>query len=150
MKPQEATRKAGSGIAGWKRRLVSALIGAAIAGLGVAAFLLVDTRSGRAPGKLLGPVFLLSPMFALAGAVILLRGAIWGAKIFSVQTIFWVGVVALVIGGCPWPWLSLLAHGRAAAGVNLLGMLVFLVIGLPGLVLTLAGALLQGWRREED
>lgn len=81
------------------------------------------------------------PMIMLCGMVILVWGVIWGATVFSVRTVFICGIAMLVLGAYPWFYT-----GKGEAG-GMFGTLLFLSLGIPGLVVTLVGVLIGGWQR---
>lgn len=105
--------------------------------------------AGKRPGSSRAPLewlFFFAPMMILAGAVVLVRGLIWGAKAFTRRTVLVVGIVALAIGGFPWAYTPLLVHGSPGnEGAGMLGTLLFILIGLPGLLMTLIGLVIRGW-----
>jgi len=60
-----------------------------------------------------------------------------------------VGLIALLIGGCPWVYTSYLVGGTPGnESAGMLGTLLFIFIGLPGLLLTLIGLIVRGWEPE--
>ena len=84
----------------------------------------------------------MGPVLLAVGFVTLLRGFAWGATSVGRWGVLVAGLLMLVIGGCPWLYTSYLTGGRPGnEGVGMLGTLVFIFVGLPGLALTLAGLL---------
>jgi len=92
------------------------------------------------PGS--GWLIAVAPMTMVCGAVILARGAIWGSRVFSPRTVLVCGAVMLALGGYPWIYTG------AGEGGGMLGTLLFLSLGIPGVVFTLSGLLLGG--RQKD
>lgn len=56
-----------------------------------------------------------------------------------------VGLLLLLVGGCPWTYTPLFTGGSNSSS-GMMGTLIFIVIGLPGLALTAVGF---GRRRTE-
>jgi hypothetical protein len=86
-----------------------------------------------------GPVW--GPGLLLIGWVTFLRGSTWGARVLSRRAVRIGALLMLLIGGCPWLWLSALTQmsgGRPGnEGDGMLGTIIFLFVGLPGLLLML-------------
>lgn len=82
------------------------------------------------------------PMMMVSGVVILVRGVIWRATTFSPRTVFICGVVMLALGAFPWIYTG------SGEGGGMLGTLLFLSLGIPGIVFTLVGLLFGGIRRD--
>jgi hypothetical protein len=89
---------------------------------------------------LLGPT-----LFAAGCAATFLsfvRGFAWGASSFFRWAVLMIGLLMLAIGGCPWVYTSYLVGGRPGnEGAGMLGTLISIVVGLPGLAITTLGAL---------
>jgi hypothetical protein len=50
-----------------------------------------------------------------------------------------VGLLMLLVGGCPWIYTPLLTGGRSNQASGMFGTIIFLSIGLPGLAVTAIG-----------
>jgi hypothetical protein len=89
------------------------------------------------------------PLMFMSGIVITIRGMIWGAKIWSGRNILITGLIMLVIGAFPWlytPWLMGTRGGDEGSGM--MGTLIFLFVGVPGLLLTIFGLICRGWESD--
>jgi hypothetical protein len=94
-------------------------------------------------------LFTFIPTFIFAGLVITIRGIIWGARIWSGRNILITGLIMLVIGAFPWIYTPLLMGARKGSeGPGMLGTLIFLFVGIPGLIFTIFGFICGG--RESD
>ncbi len=49
------------------------------------------------------------------------------------------GVVLLLVGGCPWIYTPYFNNGRTDSASGMLGTIIFITIGLPGLIITAIG-----------
>ncbi|MEJ7638042.1 MAG: hypothetical protein WKF75_08700, partial [Singulisphaera sp.] len=59
----------------------------------------------------------------------------------SARVVSGVGLVLLLVGGCPWIYTPLFYGGETHPQASgMLGFLIFLFIGLPGLIITAVGA----------
>ena len=91
------------------------------------------------------PVFL-SPALLILGVVALVRGLIGAQGALSGRSILATGVAMLVVGAFPWVYTGLLVGGSPGnEGAGMLGTLIFLVVGIPGLLVTLAGLAVLAW-----
>ena len=66
-----------------------------------------------------------------------------------IKVIFTIGLCMLLVGGFPWIYTPALMHDHSSGEASgMIGTLIFMFIGLPGLVITVvAAALLIGQRR---
>jgi uncharacterized protein YqgC (DUF456 family) len=81
---------------------------------------------------------LFGPTFLLVGCVISLRGFAFGRSSVFRYAVLILGLLMLVIGGCPWLYTPyLIGGGRDNEGAGMLGMIIFIFVGLPGLVVSL-------------
>ena len=83
------------------------------------------------------------PMMMVIGFVIMVRGAIWRAAVFSPRTIFVCGLAMLALGAFPWFYTG------SGEGGGMMGTLLFLSLGVPGIIATLVGLFFGGWRRND-
>ena len=120
-----------------RQRRIAAIIGLVLIGLGIIiAFSLlhgVEQATARPRGDWL---LLGVPAMIVCGAVILVRGLIWGSPSFSWATFLIAGLSMLVVGGAPWLYTPLLIRDRGLEGSGMLGTIIFITVGLPGLLLT--------------
>ncbi len=98
-------------------------------------------NSPRLPG--FGWITILVPGMIVSGIVIIVRGLVWKASAFSSRTVFLCGLFMLIPGAFPWFYT-----GRGEGG-GMLGTLLFVSLGVPGLIITVVGFLLGGTRKEE-
>jgi len=155
MNPPNANRSSSSGKASVKRPVFSLLAGLALLLLGV-----YFNRGGdgwhphpQASAALARGLALVSPgliVFGLALSLIGYGRLAWmlstpAAKFSPRRLLLVIGTTMIVFGLCPWWWLSIatwLSGGRPGnEGEGMFGFLIFLFVGLPGLVLTLIGLL---------
>ena len=130
-------------------RLRPAAVGAITAGLGVG-IIYVSLASGREhqPPPFPGALVFCAPTLVVVGAVVFVRGLAWGSRVLSAWTALASGLVMLVVGVFPWvytEWLTGDRPGGESAGM--LGTLLFVLVGVPGLVLTAAGVVLRWLER---
>ena len=134
-------------------RLKPALAGLALSVSGLLVVAALSWDAGKRAGPGWAPfewMFFFGPITILTGAVIFLRGNIWGSRAFTRRTVLVVGIVALVIGGFPWAYTPLFVGGSPGnEGAGMLGTLLFILIGLPGLLMTLLGLAIRGWEPDE-
>lgn len=91
-----------------------------------------------------------SPVMIVAGVIVCVRSFFSDARIFSGRTALYTGLVCVVLGGFPWIYTPLLTGRRAgSAASTLLGALIFLVMGLPGVVLAVVGLLTRASGKKE-
>ena len=57
----------------------------------------------------------------------------------SARRVTGLGLVMLLLGGCPWLYTPLFTGGESNSSSGLLGTVIFLLIGLPGLAVTAIG-----------
>ena len=84
---------------------------------------------------------LLAPAVFCCGVVVFLGGAVVGTAILRGRTFFFVGLLMLLFGAFPWIYTPLVIHDHGGEGSGMLGTLIFLFVGLPGLLLTVTGLL---------
>ena len=129
-----------------RQRRIAAIIGLVLIGLGI---LIVFSRFHgieQATGRPRGDWLLLGvPAMIICGAVMLVRGLIWGSPPFSWTTLLITGLIMLVVGGAPWVYTPLIIRDRGMEGSGMLGTIIFIAVGLPGLLLTLLGLALRAW-----
>ena len=118
-----------------RARMRPALVGIGL--VAVALLIAVVKLGGDAVGEggsvLLLP-FLLAPTMLVAGLVIAARGLIFNAPALSRRNVLYTGLLMLLLGACPWVYTDLLIGDRPGnEGAGMLGMLLFLFVGVPGL-----------------
>jgi len=130
-------------------RLRPVLAGLAIAasgvGLGLVLMRLSQRSVGRGPFELL--IFIV-PALVFIGAAAIVRGLVWGAPAVSGANVFVAGLVMLAVGIFPWAYTPWLVGDRPGGeGAGMLGTIIFLTVGLPGVLVTIVGFL---WRWYEN
>ncbi len=115
----------------------------AAAGAGILCFL--NANAARLPAHSPAEwLAFIAPAMFFHGLVVALGGLLVGTQIFAMRTILLTGLLMLAVGAAPWiytPWLTGDRRGGESAGM--LGTILFLIVGVPGLLLTLAGAFLR-------
>jgi hypothetical protein len=102
------------------------------------------------PGSIQSVIFF-GPVMLAVGCIIFMRGFTWGKSKVSRVALLTIGLVMLVIGACPWLYTSFIVGGRPGnEGAGMLGTIIFILIGLPGFAITLAGLLLRTTDRKKD
>ena len=82
---------------------------------------------------------LFAPALLLVGVVLGLKSWFRGAKLFSFKTLFNIGLVMLALGASAWWWIPPVTGYRPGGeSAGMLGTIVFLLLGLPGLGLIVA------------
>ena len=87
-----------------------------------------------------GLLIVLGPALLIGGLVLCARRFASDGGGFFHRTVLTLGVLMLAAGGFPWiytPYLTGDRPGGEAAGM--IGTIIFLLVGLPGLVLTVIG-----------
>jgi hypothetical protein len=83
---------------------------------------------------------LFAPTLIILGTVALVRGLIGAGSALSGRSLLWTGLAMLLGGACPWVYTGLLIGGSPGnEGAGMLGTLIFLFVGVPGLLVTIAG-----------
>jgi hypothetical protein len=60
-------------------------------------------------------------------------------KASSARIVTGIGIILLMVGGCPWSYTPLYVHGVTDSSSDFLATMIFTLIGLPGLVITAIG-----------
>ena len=121
-------------------------------GLGLGALLVLAglmrlaSRGIAPPGS--GLIALACPTIVVVGAVAAVRGFCLGAPLGSWRTVLLAGLIMLAGGAFPWAYTPLLVRDRGMEGSGMLGTLIFLAVGLPGLVLVVVASIRGGWSAE--
>ncbi len=127
-----------------KTRLVNAIIGLILIISGVLLIYYVFFRTSIDDVSLIFTrLSYLSPMLCIMGIVIFIRGIFWGAPAFSGRTVLYTGLLMLLLGVFPWAYTPLIIRDRGMEGSGMLGMLIFLFVGIPGLILTIIGFIIR-------
>lgn len=87
--------------------------------------------------QICGPAVLLLGL-VLTGAAFLGQGRLPIRRLLR-----WTGLLLLLVGGFPWIYTPLIIQDRGMEGSGMLGTMLFIVLGLPGLALTCASFI---WR----
>ena len=118
--------------------------GLILTGFGViATYDLIHPATERIFPLQLQAIIYFGPILLAVGCVICLRGFAWGERSGYHRAMLMMGLAMLVIGGYPWIYTSYLIGGRPGnEGAGMLGTLIFIFVGLPGLAITLI-ALIQ-------
>jgi len=124
----------------------TAALGLLLIIIGVIAFKdLLSVRTDRVlPSALFFLSYLSLPML-IVGVVSLLRamGRLQGKSIR--KGMLTIGLFMLLIGGFPWIYTDMLVGGRPGnEGSGMLGTILFILVGLPGLAVTVTALFLKG------
>lgn len=130
---------------GYRPNVSGIVAGLVMIGIGVLiAFGLLSgssDRSGPPSGQWL---IFLAPALIVGGGVTFVRAFLPGTKTFSSRSVLITGLIMLAIGVFPWFYTPLLTGDRAGGeSAGMLGTLICLLVGLPGLILTIIGGLLR-------
>jgi hypothetical protein len=101
-----------------------------------------DSRIG--PEMFHEPVMYLGPVFLVAGGFLCVRALSTTARLILRRIMLVLGIIMLIVGAFPWAYTPLLIGDGGMEGSGMLGTLIFLFVGLPGLVLTLLALTLRG------
>ena len=130
-------------------RSARVIFGLVLVGVGLLNMYGMLSRPTEGPGRPRGEwLIIFGPMLIVGGGVICVRGIRAGGRIFSSRTVLYTGLVMLAIGGFPWLYTGLLIRDRGGEGSGMLGTLLFILVGIPGLILTLVGLALRVFSRE--
>lgn len=136
-------------------RLRSGLLGLLISVAAVLAawgYLYLQTTAASPSGKGSRLALVVSaafPLVTLYGLVAVARGFIFDAPLLSKKTLILTAFVMLFLGACPWLYTDYLVGGRPGnEGSGMLGTIIFILVGVPGFILTIVG-LVAGWLAEE-
>ncbi|MDI6783973.1 MAG: hypothetical protein QME64_07765 [bacterium] len=125
------------------------LIAIAIGIFWYGSYTVLNAKGARGGFGLFDWLFIFIPTMFMFGIIITIRGMFWGAKVWSGRNILLTGLVMLVIGAFPWfytPWLMGTRGGDEGSGM--MGTLIFLLVGIPGLLLTIIGLFFRGWESD--
>ena len=132
----------------WERVWAAAIgVGIALAAVGWAAYLLNPARIGAGPPRtsLVDWSIVICPSMIAFGLVAGARSLYRGARAYSARSILITGVVMLAAGVFPWAYTPYLTGGRSGnEGAGMLGTLLFMLVGVPGLLVALLGIFLGG------
>jgi uncharacterized membrane protein YuzA (DUF378 family) len=102
------------------------------------------------PASLQGIMFLGPFLIALGTVVLLCRLPMVTSSIFR-RAILALGLLMLVVGGFPWIYTPCLTGGRPGnEGAGMLGTMIFIFVGLPGIATTLSGLVLITRKQSKD
>jgi hypothetical protein len=111
-----------------------------VIGLFLTICLLTSYRPWGVGARFLNLAVLLGPILLAAGAASLAsRRKVIRSKVVAV-----VGLLLLLIGGCPWVYTPLFYGGENSSS-GMMGTMIFLLVGLPGLTVAIIG--LVNWLR---
>jgi len=89
---------------------------------------------------------LIGIVLIVGGGVAFVRGLTSGAKVFSSRTALLAGLLMLAVAGLPWLYALVLPGARPGdEATGMLMTLLLILVGLPGLFLTVAGLLWRVW-----
>jgi hypothetical protein len=119
-------------------------VGWALIGLGlILTYNLLHQKSDRIPLFLLDALIFFGPAFLIAGTVLVLRRGAWNRRIFSRGFFLQVGLIMLILGGFPWIYTPLIIRDGGMEGSGMLGTIIFILVGLPGLIVTVLSLLMR-------
>jgi hypothetical protein len=91
---------------------------------------------------LFGILSLMGPVILVTGGVLILGQALS-------RSILIVGIVLLIVGGFPWIYTPYLMGTRGGdEGSGMFGTIIFILVGLPGLLMTIIGFIWVFFGRE--
>ena len=108
----------------------------------------MSTANMRTSWSLLDLLLLFGPTLFFMGIAMTILSFIPGARVFSPRTILLTGFLMLVVGIFPWIYTPYFFNGRSNEGSGMMGTLIFLLVGVPGIVLTILGFLMGGIHSE--
>jgi uncharacterized membrane protein len=83
------------------------------------------------------------PCLLISGLVIFIRGYFFNKSAFSKQTVRWCGLIMLLLGGFPWLYTPLIISDRGMEGSGMLGTILFIVLGIPGILAIIASIFIK-------
>ena len=98
----------------------------------------------RSSWSLLDLLLLFGPTLFFMGISMTILSFFPGARVFSPRTILLTGLLMLVVGIFPWIYTPYFFNGRSNEGSGMMGTLIFLMVGIPGIILTILGLLMGG------
>ena len=129
-----------------RERRIAAISGLVLIALGLLFWFVLNHGIEEASEPPRGGWLMLGvPAMIMCGAVMLVRGLIWGSRPFSSATFLIAGILMLVVGAVPWVYTPLIIRDGGMEGSGMLGTLIFIAVGLPGLLVTLLGLALRAW-----
>ena len=90
-------------------------------------------------------LFAIAPPLLVIGVVVVVRAIAFGARALSGRNLLISGLIMILVGGFPWLYTELMIGDRGMEGSGTLGTLLFLLVGVPGVLVTLAGFFLRDW-----
>jgi hypothetical protein len=126
--------------------------GLILTGFGViATYDLIHPATERIFPLQLQAIIYFGPILLAVGCAICLRGSAWGERSGYHRAMLMMGLAMLVIGGCPWLYTSYLIGGRPGnEGAGMLGTLIFIFVGLPGLAITLIALIQRSMSQKKE
>ncbi len=119
-------------------------IGLALISLGlILTYNLFHEKSDRIPLLFSDELIFYGPALLIAGIVLVLRRGAWNQRIFSRALFLQVGLIMLILGGFPWIYTPLIIRDGGMEGSGMLGLIIFIFLGLPGLIVTVLGLLMR-------
>lgn len=124
--------------------------GAIIAGIvmigigGLIVFGVFSTSMDRPGRPSVEWLLFLAPALTVAGCLTIVRGFLPGAKSFSSWTVLSTGLIMLAVGAFPWVYTPMLTGDRPGGeSAGMLGTIICLLVGVPGLILTVIGGMMR-------
>ncbi|WP_345989629.1 hypothetical protein WCX18_03535 [Sulfurimonas sp. HSL1-2] len=127
-------------------------VGLLLAVIGLVAF--KDLLHARADRVLPSALFILSYLglpILFVGAVTIFRGMGWLKGRGFARTLLSIGIAMLAVGGFPWVYTDLLVGGRPGNEASgMLGTILFILVGVPGLVVTVTALVLRSRQLKKE
>jgi hypothetical protein len=127
-------------------RLFAIIFGLVVMGL-ASGWLLLVLNTSKNTNKDMGGgwLALACPTCIIFGLTVFVRGLISNKEIYWPRIILTTGLLMLAVGAYPWIYTDLLIGDRPGnEGAGMLGTLLFISVGVPGLFITILGAFIGG------
>ena len=125
-------------------RLATLVIGLGMVALGaLSTYNLLVPKTARIGFAVSDLLALFGPCLCVVGGLLTVKGIRWRFRVSSRHVILGTGLVLVAVGGFPWAYTPMLTEdqpGGEAAIVT--GTFVFVLVGLPGILLTIVGGVL--------
>ena len=129
----------------YRPNIAAIIAGIVMIGIGGLIVFGVFSRTMDRPGRSsVEWLIFLAPALMVSGCVTIVRGFLPGATSFSSWTVLATGLIMLTVGAFPWVYTPMLTSDRPGGeSAGMLGTIICLLVGVPGLILTVVGGVMK-------
>jgi len=111
----------------------STLAGIVIVGIGLILTWMFFCPDSDYQPSVFNMLILFGPAGLISGCVVSFRGFVWGKRGLSRSTVRSCGLFLILFGGFPWLYTPMIIQDNGMEGSGMLGTILFIVVGLPGI-----------------